>query len=101
MGFVSPRRAAVWSLGTLAVLILAVLTFDAIRDALIAPLDCARLLPAPEGSMAERGTNRGHVASSNGSFGLMVWGIDSAASNAYPARGPGSAASVTAARPLT
>jgi hypothetical protein len=32
-------------------------------------------------------TNGGHVASSAGPFGLMVWGLDFAASYAYPAGG--------------
>ena len=38
---------------------------------------------APNGTC----TNGGHVASSTGLFGLMVWGLDACASYAYPAGG--------------
>jgi hypothetical protein len=54
---------------------------DAAGDYQITNVDLVR--GQPNGTC----TNGGHVASSSGPFGLMVWGLDACASYAYPAGG--------------
>ena len=72
---------------------------DVTLDCLTAPLtgwtnvDAAGKYQVTNVDLIRGGTKNGkcdngpHVASSNGAFGVMVWGLDSASSYAYPAGG--------------